>query len=72
MTELYVAGDLFATGPMTDMVQQACDTFDLEYYEEMALTENKRIYIKALDGFAPYTVIEIVQDALWETSSLEV
>ena len=61
MTELYVAGDLFAIGRMTEMVKEAVDAFDLEYYEEMALTENKRIYIKALDGFAPYTVIELVQ-----------
>ena len=72
MTELHVAGDLFATGQMTEMVKEAVDVFDLEYYEEMALTENKRIYIKPLDGFTPYTVIEIVQDALWETSSPEV
>jgi hypothetical protein len=60
MFELNVDGDLFAReATLLDAVREAVDAFDLEDYEEVALTEQGRIYIKAIAPFAPYTILEI-------------
>ena len=62
MFELRVDRDLFANAASLDeAVQEAVEAFDLEDYEEVALAEQGRIYIKAIAPFALYTILEIVK-----------
>ena len=62
MFELRVDRDLFANAASLDeAVQEAVEAFDLEDYETVALTEQKRIYIKAINPFGIYTILEIVK-----------
>ena len=62
MFELRVDRDLFANAAsLHEAVQEAVEAFDLEDYETVALTEQKRIYIKAINPFGLYTILEIVK-----------
>ena len=62
MFELNVDGDLFArTASRPGAVQEAVEAFDLEDYEEVALTEQGRIYIKGIAPFGLYSILEIVK-----------